>query len=658
MTNRKVSAVIVSRNNRDTLPKSLDGLEKQSFRNFDIYLMDDSSDGTEEFIKKNYPKVKFFNVDAGVDKKRNIAIRKSNSEYIITLDSDTILSKDWIKKAVEYMDSHKDVGICCGKLIGKNGLIDWAGGMISKSGGIKDIGHGLQDKEEYNKFTRIPVMTTASSIIRKKMIDDIGGFDETFFYDFEDADLGIRANFAEWKVIYNPDLKAIHFYHSTISKIDKKRESYIRFCAKRNRLLNLIKNFELKTLVLNSPYITLSLLYGMRKNFLISAKAYAWLLLNFGKVKESRKNAIKTKRINDRKFFDDIIDPLIENNRRNRILWFLRRIKSRHIKNITFFITARCNSRCKHCFYWKSLNRIKDLSLKKIELIFSRFNNIYAISLGGGEPFLREDIDDIVKLAKKYMNIKFVDIPTNCLIDITKKFEKMLKENPDVRFALHPSLDGLREEHDYIRGIKGNFDKAVNLIYKLAKLKKKYPNFAALAVNTVITSRNYKKMPEFIKFVKTLPVTCHVFEIIRGEHQNIVKQPQIEEIKKFSRIACEVYSYYRKKNSLGRKIFDNLRMKEVWRTQIRALEGGKWAFKCTAGETDFVIDSNGDAKICEMLPKIGSLLKNSLEELLKTNLAKKIIENRNSHKCDCTHNCNITSSMDCSFRNIFLDRIL
>ncbi len=656
---KKVSVVIVSHNNKDILPKCLNALKQQSYKNFEVYLMDnDSSDGTPEFIKKNYPLIKFFNISESVSKKRNMAIKKSNSEYIITLDSDNVLSKEWIKTAVKYMDEHKNVGICCGKMIGRDKKIDWAGGIMDLSGGIADRGHGQKDSEEYDSFKQIPVMTTANAIIRRKTLEEIGIFDEVFYYDFEDADLGLRANLANWRVIYNPELISIHSYHSTISKMDKKQLDKIRFYSIRNKNLMLLKNFEMKTLFRNSPWIVLSNLNNFIKNPLISLKAFYWIFSNIGTIYSSRKITLKKKKIKDKDFFQLYeIPPLVRySNKKNKLIWFFKRINQRKIKNLTFFITSRCNSRCKHCFYWKSLNQNKDLSLEQIEKIFSKFFDVYAISLGGGEPFLRTDIDKIIKIAKKYTDCKIIDIPTNGLIDIFPKLEQILKENPHIRFAIHPSLDGFKEDHDYIRGVNGGFEKTISLIKRLAKLKKIYPNFVELAVNTVVMNKNFKNLERFIEFVKTLPVSGHAFEIIRGDHQQILGPPNPSQLRKIAKIAYQTQRYYNKKFSLIKRIFYNLRYKEVWRTQLNAMKGRKWRFKCTAGLTDFVIDSNGDAKICELQPLVGNMLTDNYPEVLNTNPGRSIFKKMKNHECDCTHNCNISSSMDCSFKNIFFDR--
>ncbi len=473
---KKVSVIIVSHNNKEILPSNLEALEKQTYKNFETFIVDnDSTDGSKEFIEKNYPQVNFIDISAGVDKKRNIGISQSTSEYILTLDSDVNISKDAIQNAVKYMDDHKDVGICCGKMINREGLIDYAGSLCARNGGGSDLGHGEKDSHEYNTFKRISGMTTAFAILRRKMIEEIGGFDETYYYGYEDQDLGLRANFAGWKVMYNPDLIAIHGYHSTLSKMGKKSNAYMEFHIKKNRILTLLKNFDFRTLIINSPLIFLSLLFDLtKKDRASSIQAYNWLLKNFKTIRRIRTETLSKKRISDKELFEEIFFPLTTKGykKQKKILSFIQGVKEKKLRNLTFFITTRCNSKCKHCFYWKSLNDVKELSLEEIEKILSKFNNIYAVSISGGEPFIRKDIDEIIKLIVKYTGAKVIDIPTNCLVNVKDRFEKILKDNPETNFSIVCSLDGMKEEHDFIRGVDGGFEKTLGMINDFSDLKK------------------------------------------------------------------------------------------------------------------------------------------------------------------------------------------
>ncbi len=182
-----------------------------------------------------------------------------------------------------------------------------------------------------------------------------------------------------------------------------------------------------------------------------------------------------------------------------------------------FFITSRCNSRCQHCFYWKNLNKKDDLTLEEITKITKNAGKIQVLLLSGGEPFLREDLFEIIKLFIKNNDVKVVSIPTNGIdtAKIIKNTERLVKKFPDITFSVNPSVDNLGDKNDILRGVKGCFQKSVKTIKILEKLRKKYKNLE-IVINTTISNNNYEDIDEIIDFFKKFNITYHNFELLRG----------------------------------------------------------------------------------------------------------------------------------------------
>ena len=165
-----------------------------------------------------------------------------------------------------------------------------------------------------------------------------------------------------------------------------------------------------------------------------------------------------------------------------------RFIKTPKPVTLTFSITSACQSLCKTCniglVYQKNPVRIKDdLNLEEIEKMFKSIGHVYFFNISGGEPFLRKEIVEIVKLAFKYLNPKVIHTPTNALTPklIEKKTEEILKWMKDngyenIPFTIKPSYDGIGKSHDHIRGMEGNFEKLMETYTLLKELQKKYPN--------------------------------------------------------------------------------------------------------------------------------------------------------------------------------------
>ncbi len=137
-------------------------------------------------------------------------------------------------------------------------------------------------------------------------------------------------------------------------------------------------------------------------------------------------------------------------------------------------ITSKCNLRCKHCYnndkYF--LNNINELSDTKILdlIVFLSKQNCDEINILGGEPLLRANIIDALKLAHN-KNIR-VSVTTNGLLINEPKYEEIFKENLIDNLIF--SLDGQnKEQNDYIRGL-GTFDKLMNNLEIVKNLRLKY----------------------------------------------------------------------------------------------------------------------------------------------------------------------------------------
>lgn len=143
---------------------------------------------------------------------------------------------------------------------------------------------------------------------------------------------------------------------------------------------------------------------------------------------------------------------------------------------ITFAITYKCNSRCKTCEIWKKHPK-NELRTKEIEKIFQKINPSW-VNLTGGEPFLRTDIFDIAKIIKDNCDTYLLNMTTNALLvdTILSNVKKILKLGFP-KFIVVVSLDGPKNIHDKLRGIKGNWDKAVQVYEKLWDITKKNKTF-------------------------------------------------------------------------------------------------------------------------------------------------------------------------------------
>jgi MoaA/NifB/PqqE/SkfB family radical SAM enzyme len=129
------------------------------------------------------------------------------------------------------------------------------------------------------------------------------------------------------------------------------------------------------------------------------------------------------------------------------------------------------------CNIWKKPKQ-DELSLREIEKIFSKANYLQWISLTGGEPFLRDDIDKIARIINEHCNLFTLNIPTNGSMPgkIYKKTRKICELGIE-KTGITVSLDGPRELHDKIRGINGAWERSIETFSLLKGLEREFKNF-------------------------------------------------------------------------------------------------------------------------------------------------------------------------------------
>lgn len=248
-------------------------------------------------------------------------------------------------------------------------------------------------------------------------------------------------------------------------------------------------------------------------------------------------------------------------------------------------ITCNCNSRCKTCFIWKK--RYKDeLDLDDFKRLSETdfFKKLRFISITGGEPFLREDIDQIVNLFKQKNPKLHITILTNALMP-ERIYDKMSKMPKDV--ALNLSLNGDEQMHDEIRGIKGNFKKLLETIENIKKLKRN-----ASFIFTV-TKENYNQL-------------LWAWDFAKKQKLNIMFSPEVNYGRLNDNIGREMTPEQK------RKVIEQL--KKIYKERKRVFFDYTYLlfFKkfyshknvsniCYAGTNSIYIDYNGDVYPCENL---------------------------------------------------------
>jgi len=336
----------------------------------------------------------------------------------------------------------------------------------------------------------------------------------------------------------------------------------------------------------------------------------------------------------------------------------LRKLSISNLKtpiNLTLYVTNRCNAQCSHCFYSSELNKpCEELTIEQLKKIsISLKHPLQTLMITGGEPFLRNDLLEICKLFFKLNKTRRITINTNGMLTdkIVKTTKEILKLNPK-NFHIQVSIDGSKNIHDKMRGVKGCYTKAIETLKKLEELQSKQHNLN-LSIMTTICKGNYKGLLSFCKEMsKNHPNVLHKFNFVRGSRMGTfglpkditsdldtkVEQVPLEELDKL------FYSISKVVSSNKDKVWEKAqRMK--WRYSVEMLKSKRKLFKCLAGYTFGVIYPNGDVTICEPVKPFANLkdFEYNFYKLWSSDSAKKI--KKMTRNCFCIHPCNLLDSM-------------
>ena len=223
----KLSIIIVSYNSISFLKDCLDSLITNPTKNsFEILVVDNASDdGSVEMVKKKYPYVRLFKNDnnIGFAAANNLAIKSSQSEYILLINSDCQVYRDSLDDLVSFISENENIGIVGPRIINSDGSMQFS---CRRFPSIFDAGMHtiLTNIAPNNPFSRryklvdikrdepfeVDWVSGSCMLIRRKALADTGYMDENYFMYVEDTDLCYQMWKKGWKVFYYPNAEILH----------------------------------------------------------------------------------------------------------------------------------------------------------------------------------------------------------------------------------------------------------------------------------------------------------------------------------------------------------------------------------------------------------------------------------------------------------------
>ncbi len=293
-----VLIVIVNYNHARDLENLVKSVLATEYAAFRVILVDNASTDKSRSVMNAFNDTRltkvFLNENIGLCKARNLGTSLQEADYFAFLDPDVIVGPAWLQNLVVFMERDNAVGIAESNILSE---IPWAS---SSSEHVKLYALG------------------AAFIVRERVWNQLGGFDEDFFVGYDDQDLGWRTWLLGYQVAGVSDSIVYHFPGS-LRKGELNR--FFRYHDFKNRLTSLLKNLEFLTILYQTPRIV-SLLAGFfhedfRRKQTDGIHVVYWMARNMGKLLQKRSLIQQTRMIKDRDF-DLLWNPSVRGSLRRR----------------------------------------------------------------------------------------------------------------------------------------------------------------------------------------------------------------------------------------------------------------------------------------------------------------------------------------------------
>ncbi len=255
-----MSVVVVNWNRRDLLCACLASLARQTFTDFEVVVVDNGSqDGSPEMVTREFAggfRSRLTLIrnreNRGFCRANNQGIAASRGEFVALLNNDAEAEPGWLEALLTAFDGRPDVGMAASKILVHEdpARIDKVGHLIYPDGQNRGRGTGELDIGQYDRMEETLWPDGCAAMYRRRMLEQIGGFDEDLFAYGDDAELGLRARIAGWGCLYVPGAVVRHHRAATLGALSTRRLELIE----RNRLLLAVKLFPWSLLWLNGLY--------------------------------------------------------------------------------------------------------------------------------------------------------------------------------------------------------------------------------------------------------------------------------------------------------------------------------------------------------------------------------------------------------------------
>lgn len=313
---------------------------------------------------------------------------------------------------------------------------------------------------------------------------------------------------------------------------------------------------------------------------------------------------------------------------------------------VTLYVTTRCDEKCIHCYYWDELNPQpnRDFTFDEFDRTLASMGEIFNLFIGGGEPFLRKDLGDILLAAHERNRVTNVYVPTNGqhASRTVDTLSTVLEAAPSMRFHLNLSVDHVDpEQHDRIRGREGAYRRVLETAAAVQPLRDQYPHLILHTLTTVMRENQGEILRIHEELLRQFKPDGTSYNYCRGnplDPGQTAVDPAI-----YRQLADRVQADRRSGRvregafgALNHALDDQVRS-SVERTVLEQQP----QFSCVSGRLACVIYSDGEVTECETKNSpLGNLRKANYDfpSIWFADTARRVAAEA-ADGCFCTHEC-------------------
>ena len=214
--NPLVSVIITARDGLKYIPACLDSVFAQSYQQIEVILVDnDSTGGSHEFVSENYPQVRAMRSETnrGCGGGNNLGASVANGEYLLFLNHDTIVTKDFLAELVRGISSDPTIGIAQSKILmaADPEIVESVGAFLTMTGIWIHPHRGDHEDVVGPEPKDILGACGTCMLVRSQVFKQLGGFDSDFVVYYDDADFSWRALLSGYRAVSTPS-SVIHHW--------------------------------------------------------------------------------------------------------------------------------------------------------------------------------------------------------------------------------------------------------------------------------------------------------------------------------------------------------------------------------------------------------------------------------------------------------------